>query len=141
MTKVLPMPKLMLRFRRPTSIEGFETAWSAEFVPSAEQMPGIRRVAVSRAVESLAGPADLYLVHEFFFDSLASARQAMASAAGPAPGRAAVRCPPPAPPPPLPPPPPAAAPPRVGGGGGRGPKPPLPPAGPPPGEGAARAVG
>ena len=82
------MHKLMLLFRRPTSIEGFETAWSAEFVPAAEQMPGIRRVAVSRAVESLAGPADLYLVHEFFFDSLASARQAMASAAGQAAGRA-----------------------------------------------------
>src|SRR3989304_124734 len=98
MTKVLPMHKLMLLFRRPTSIEGFETAWSAEFVPSAEQMPGIRRVAVSRAVESLAGPADLYLVHEFFFDSLAPAPHAMASAPPPSPAAAAHPLSPPPPP-------------------------------------------
>ncbi|OGO10912.1 MAG: hypothetical protein A2Z66_14650 [Chloroflexi bacterium RBG_13_66_10] len=82
------MHKLMLLFRHPASIEGFETAWSHSFVPAAEQMPGIRRVTVSRPLESLSGPSDLYLVHEFFFDNLPLAREAMTSPAGQAAGRA-----------------------------------------------------
>ncbi len=85
------MHKLMVLFHHPSSIEGFETAWSGAFVPAAEQMPGIRRIAVSRPLESLAGASDFYLLHEFFFDSLASARQAMASAAGQTAGRALMR--------------------------------------------------
>jgi uncharacterized protein (TIGR02118 family) len=82
------MHKLIILFHHPASVEGFESAWSETFVPAAERMPGIRRVTVSRALESLTGPADLYLVHEFFFDNLASARQAMASSAGQAAGKA-----------------------------------------------------
>jgi uncharacterized protein (TIGR02118 family) len=82
------MHKLMILFRRPDSIDDFETAWSHSFVPAAEQMPGIRRVTVSRPLESLHGPSDLYLVHEFFFDNLASARAAMASARGQEAGKA-----------------------------------------------------
>jgi uncharacterized protein (TIGR02118 family) len=82
------MHKLMLLFRPPSDVERFEQEWSGTFVPAAERMPGIRRITVSRAVESLAGPLDLYLVHEFFFDSLLAAREAMASPAGEAAGQA-----------------------------------------------------
>jgi uncharacterized protein (TIGR02118 family) len=82
------MHKLMLLFRPPTDIERFEQEWSRSFVPAAERMPGIRRITVSRAMESLGGPLDLYLVHEFFFESLLDARNAMASPSGEAAGRA-----------------------------------------------------
>jgi uncharacterized protein (TIGR02118 family) len=82
------MHKLMLLFRPPSDIERFEQEWSQSFVPAAERMPGIRRVTVSRAMESLGGPLDLYLVHEFFFENLFAARKAMASPAGEAAGRA-----------------------------------------------------
>jgi uncharacterized protein (TIGR02118 family) len=82
------MHKLMLLFHHPASIEQFETAWSQSFVPVVEKMPGLRRVTVSRLLETLTGRADLYLVHELFFDSLPSARAAMTSPAGEAAGRA-----------------------------------------------------
>ena len=82
------MHKLLLAFPRPADAAAFEDGWSQEFVPQAEQMPGIRKVTVSRVVERLAGEADLYLVHEFIFDDLAAARAAMASPQGQAAGRA-----------------------------------------------------
>jgi uncharacterized protein (TIGR02118 family) len=82
------MHKLMLLFRPPPDIDAFESAWSHSFVPAAERMPGIRRVAVSRPLEAVGGSLDLYLVHEFFFDDLPAAREAMASSNGQAAGRA-----------------------------------------------------
>ncbi len=82
------MHKLMLLFHPPASIEQFERGWSESFVPVVEKMPGLRRVTVSRLLETLAGRSDLYLVHELFFDSLPSAREAMTSPAGQAAGRA-----------------------------------------------------
>ncbi|MEW6569052.1 MAG: EthD family reductase [Chloroflexota bacterium] len=85
------MHKLMLLFQPPDDIEHFETQWSHEFVPRAERLPGLRRVAVSRALESLAGVGELYLVHELYFDNLAAARQAMASPEGQQAGQALMR--------------------------------------------------
>ncbi len=81
------MHKLSLVFRRPSDSAAFEDAWSREFVPQAEKMPGIRKVTVSRVVERLSGEPDLYLVHEFLFDDLAAARAAMTSPPGQAAGR------------------------------------------------------
>ncbi len=82
------MHKLTLTFMRPVDASAFEDGWSREFVPQAEKMPGIRKVIVSRVVEQLSGAADLYLVHEFLFEDLAAARQAMSSVQGQAAGRA-----------------------------------------------------
>lgn len=82
------MHKLMLLFSSPRDRSAFETRWSEEFVRSAEKMPGLRRVSVSRTVETLLGPAAPYLIHEFYFDDLAAARSAMASPEGQAAGRA-----------------------------------------------------
>jgi uncharacterized protein (TIGR02118 family) len=78
----------MLLFHLPSSIEQFETAWSQSFVPVVETMPGLRRVTVSRLLETLTGRSDLYLIHELYFDSLPSAREAMTSPAGQAAGKA-----------------------------------------------------
>jgi uncharacterized protein (TIGR02118 family) len=74
--------KLIVLFRRPPDSELFETRWSLEFVPLAERMPGLRRVAVSRGYGSPAGQSTTYLVHEFFFDDGRALRSAMTSEAG-----------------------------------------------------------
>lgn len=82
------MHKLTLIFHKPEKPIDFETRWSEEFVPRAEKMPGIRRVAVSRVTGGLDEEVDILLVHEFFFDDAHALRQAMASPAGQAAGRA-----------------------------------------------------
>ena len=77
----------MLVFRPPLDPTGFEQRWSEEFVPRAEKMPGLRRVALARAYGGPAGPTDVYLVHEFFFDDAEALRQAMTSPEGIEAGR------------------------------------------------------
>ena len=72
----------MLIFRQPMDAMTFEERWSNEFVPAAEALPGLRRVAVTRFKKSLSDPLQLYLVHEFFFDDSDSVQQAMASPQG-----------------------------------------------------------
>ena len=82
------MHKLMLLFRQPADVVEFETRWSNEFVAIAEQMPGLRKVAVSRIVGGPDQETDLHLVHELFFDDLDSLRRAMVSPEGQAAGHA-----------------------------------------------------
>ena len=82
------MHKLMLLFRRPDDVDGFEQRWSHEFVPRAEKMPGIRRVTVSRIHGGPSGAADLHLVHELFFDDVDSLQRALTSPEGTEAGRA-----------------------------------------------------
>ncbi len=82
------MHKLMLLFRQPVDVVEFETRWSNEFVAKAEQMPGLRRVAISRIVGGPGDETDLHLIHEFFFDDLDALHQAMASQEGQAAGHA-----------------------------------------------------
>lgn len=80
----------MLLFRRPEDIDEFEQRWSHEFVPRAERMPGIRRVTVSRVYGGPAGPADLHLVHEFFFDDAEALQRGLVSSEGVEAGRALI---------------------------------------------------
>lgn len=81
------MHKLSLIFKRPVDQVGFESRWSQEFVPKAEAMPGLRRVAVSRVYGSPSEDVDLMLMHEFFFDDAESLRRAMASPQGQTAGK------------------------------------------------------
>lgn len=82
------MHKLMVVFRPPLDPIDFERRWSDEFVPLAEKMPGLRRVALARAYGGPTGPTDVYLVHEFFFDDAEALSQAMTSPQGQEAGRA-----------------------------------------------------
>lgn len=82
------MHKLILIFRPPLDPTTFERRWSEEFVPVAERMPGLRRVALARAYGGPSGPSDVYLVHEFYFDDSEALQQAMTSAEGQQAGRA-----------------------------------------------------
>ncbi|MBI3359495.1 MAG: EthD family reductase [Chloroflexi bacterium] len=76
------MHKLVALFSPPLDITDFETRWAHEFVPLAEKMPGVRRVAVSRVTGGPVGPAPFYLVHEFFFDNRDALVAAMTSPEG-----------------------------------------------------------
>ena len=82
------MHKLMVIFRAPDNVIDFERAWSETFVPIAEEMPGIRRVAVSRIMGGPADEVDLHLVHEFYFDNKEDLKSAMLSEQGQKAGRA-----------------------------------------------------
>jgi uncharacterized protein (TIGR02118 family) len=82
------MFKLVALFSHPPDIVEFERRWSHEFVPLAEKMPGLRRLAVSHIEGGPAGPAPFYLVHEFFFDD----REALLAAMTSPEGAAAARC-------------------------------------------------
>lgn len=82
------MHKLTLIFHHSDDDFDLETKWSHEFVPRAEKMPGIRRVAVSRVAGSPSGQVDISLIHEIYFDDLKSLTRALASPEGQEAGRA-----------------------------------------------------
>lgn len=82
------MHKPILIFKPPPDATAFERRWSEEFVPVAERMPGLRRVAVARAYGGPSGPPETYLVHEFYFDGEEALHRAMTSPEGQQAGRA-----------------------------------------------------
>ncbi len=82
------MYKLMILFRRLGDTLKMEERWSQEFVPLADKMPGLRRIALSRIKERPDGLVDLHMVHELYFDDLDALRRAMASPEGQAAGHA-----------------------------------------------------
>ena len=76
------MHKLLILFKHPADLAEFQRRWSEEFVPLAEQLPGLRRIVVSHTHGGPGGPVDYHLIHEFHFDNLAALTTAMASPAG-----------------------------------------------------------
>lgn len=82
------MHKLIVLFKSTGDPTQLETQWSGRFVPLAEKMPGIRRVSVTRILGGASKAPDLHLIHEFYFDSLAALRHAMASEEGQKAGQA-----------------------------------------------------
>jgi uncharacterized protein (TIGR02118 family) len=76
------MYKLSILFRAPADIPRFEHDWAHTFVPLAEAMPGILRVAVSNIDGGPDGPAPFYKSHEFYFESRAAMDTAMNSESG-----------------------------------------------------------
>jgi len=80
------MHKLVIWIEPLPDWERFEAEWPA-FLRLAEALPGLRREATSRVEQLLYGSAQCRWVHELFFDTLAEAQAAMASAQGQAAGR------------------------------------------------------
>jgi uncharacterized protein (TIGR02118 family) len=83
--------KLVILFKTPADPAEFERRWSAEFVPLAERMPGLRRVVVSHTHGGPAGAVDVYLIHELHFAGREALSAAMASPEGSAAGQCLVR--------------------------------------------------
>ena len=61
------MYKMTLLFRKPTDPDLFEEKWTRMFLPIAEAMPGLARVAVSHIVGEPGGTSDYHRIHEFYF--------------------------------------------------------------------------
>lgn len=76
------MHKLMLIFTPPPDRQVFEDRWSEEFVPVAEKMKGICRISVSRVTEVLRANAEIYLIHEIYFEGAKELRSALTSTEG-----------------------------------------------------------
>ncbi len=75
------MHKLVIWIEPLPDWERFEAEWPG-FLRLVEALPGLRREATSRVEQFLYGSAQCRWVHELFFDTLAEAESAMASAAG-----------------------------------------------------------
>jgi uncharacterized protein (TIGR02118 family) len=82
--------KLIILFKRPADPADFQRRWSEEFVPLAEQLPGLRRITVSVAHGGPAGSVDVHLIHELHFDTLEAVKAAMAAPEGLRAGRCLV---------------------------------------------------
>jgi uncharacterized protein (TIGR02118 family) len=78
----------MLTFKKTDDVDRFEILWSERFVGLAEQMPGIKRVTVSRIVGGPENSSNLHLVHEFYFEDADALSRAIASPEGQAAGKA-----------------------------------------------------
>jgi uncharacterized protein (TIGR02118 family) len=74
--------KLILIFHRQEDPDHFESRWSHEFVPLAERMPGVRKVAVSRVLGGLSPQSDTVLIHELYFEDRGALETGMASSPG-----------------------------------------------------------
>lgn len=86
-----PMYKLVLLFRDHPSVPDLMSRWSREFVPAAEQLPGLQRVVVSHVEGSPAGAVDIRLIHELIFADREALLTAMQAPAGVAAGQTLVR--------------------------------------------------
>ncbi len=84
------MYKMTLLFRQPAADQwaNFEEQWAMHFRPLAEQMPGLRRVAVGHVVGSPNGKTEYTRFHEFYFDSREALDRALTSEVGVKAGRA-----------------------------------------------------
>jgi uncharacterized protein (TIGR02118 family) len=82
------MHKLMLLFQKPDNVLEFEQSWSDAFVATAERMPGIIRVGVTRIYGSPSSEPDLHMIHEFYFEDEDALRRAMLSEEGQQTGQA-----------------------------------------------------
>jgi len=80
------MHKLVIWIEPLPDWERFEAEWPA-FLRLVEALPGLRREATSRVEQFLYGAVACRWVHELFFDTLADAESALASAQGQAAGR------------------------------------------------------
>jgi len=80
------MVKLVILIEAIQDSLTFDETWP-QFLRLAEQMPGLRREAMSRVDTLLFGNIDYALMHELFFDSMEAARDAMASPTGRAAGK------------------------------------------------------
>jgi len=85
------MYKLSLLFKETTAATNLIERWSQEFVPLADQLPGLKLVIVSHFDGGPAGPSEWRLQHDLIFENKEALQAAMQSPAGVSAGQALVR--------------------------------------------------
>lgn len=83
---IFRMYKLVILIEPLEDWQAFEDNWP-DFLHKVEQMPGLRREAISRVEAFLYGTTPCARMHELFFDTFEAAQQAMASPQGREAGR------------------------------------------------------
>jgi len=76
------MYKMTLLFRKPENPDHFEDQWSQNFIPFAEQMPGLQRITVCHVEGEPSGKSDYYRIHEFQFADKTALDYALSSDKG-----------------------------------------------------------
>jgi uncharacterized protein (TIGR02118 family) len=75
------MYKLVILIEPQDDASDFDSGWP-EFLHHSERMPGLLREATSRVDAVIYGQVPVSFMHELFFESAASAQQAMSSEQG-----------------------------------------------------------
>lgn len=75
------MYKLVILIEPQTEWQEFERIWP-EFLKRAEKMPGLIRETTSPVDQLLHGHYHVGMIHELYFESMAAAKEAMASPKG-----------------------------------------------------------
>ncbi len=80
------MIKLSMLFRKPVDVDEFEYHFSHRHVPLIAAMPKVVRTSVSRAIGAPRGEPPYYLIHDVYFEDMASLNFALNSPEGRAAG-------------------------------------------------------
>ncbi|MFN3706109.1 MAG: EthD family reductase [Thermoflexales bacterium] len=80
------MIKLSMLFRKPVDVDEFEDHFAHRHVPLIAAMPKVVRTSVSRAIGAPRGEPPYYLIHDVYFEDMASLHFALNSAEGRAAG-------------------------------------------------------
>lgn len=83
--------KLTLIFYENPATPDLLTRWSSEFVPLADQLPGLQLVIVSHVDGGPAGSSNIRLIQDLVFEDKAALTAAMQSPQGVAAGQCLVR--------------------------------------------------
>jgi uncharacterized protein (TIGR02118 family) len=83
--------KLTLIFYENPALPDLVERWSSEFVPLADQLPGLQLVIVSHVDGGPAGPSNIRLIHDLIFQDKEALTAAMQSPQGVAAGQCLVR--------------------------------------------------
>ena len=81
------MVKLIALYKKPDDIPTFDKHYAEVHTPLVKQLPGLRRLEVSRITGAAIGEAPHYLLAEMYFDSRDVLDQALASPVGRAAGK------------------------------------------------------
>lgn len=81
------MVKLVALYKKPADVAAFEQHYTEVHTPLVKQMPGLRKLEVSRMFGSPAGEAKFYLMAEMYFDDKDAMFAALQSVEGKAAGK------------------------------------------------------
>ncbi len=73
------MVKLVALYRKPADPAAFDQAYFETHIPLVNQIPNLRRVAITRFTGAPRGEPEFYLMAEMFFDDQAAMDAAMKS--------------------------------------------------------------
>jgi uncharacterized protein (TIGR02118 family) len=76
------MAKLIVVYRIPRDPAEFDRYYAQVHTPLVKEIPGLRRLEVTRLTGAPSGASDLYLIAELYFDNTAAREAALTSNEG-----------------------------------------------------------